>query len=194
MNGHLGQLLEAYLDGELGNGERRRAEEHVKACPECRAELERRRALSMLLKSAPAPAGGKSEQRFVSEIALRLQRKAAARLAGRPHAMWITAPPVALFLAWAFVQSAAIVAEILQWIPDLNDALQAALSAAGQGRIPETGGEFALSAIPTPGIWDAAALMMLMIGIGVLFTGWFAGWCAGQQTAGSPRCRRERMQ
>jgi len=40
MNGHLNEQLSAYLDGELNELDRARAEAHLAECGECRAELE----------------------------------------------------------------------------------------------------------------------------------------------------------
>ena len=182
MNGHLDQWLDAYLDGELNEGQQRRAEAHLETCPDCRAELEMRRGLSTLLRFAAQPAGAKSEQRFVSEISLRLPRKTAAKPAGRPGAVWVMAPPVALFLAWSFIQSVMIVVGILQWIPGTGDALRSGLGAVSEGLFPESVGGWTL---PAPSIWDSAVLVAALVGIGVLFTGWFAGWIVSQRTAGS---------
>jgi anti-sigma factor RsiW len=184
MNGHLEQLLDAYLDGELDASQMRRAESHLEGCPECRGELERRRVLSAILQAAPAPAGGKSEQRFVSEIALRLPRKSAAVRPGIHafSAAWTMIPAVALFLAWAFLQSAAIVVDAVNWIPGAENALQAGLMASvPQISIPDLGGASLAGLIS----WDGAALTVALIGIGLLFIGWFAGWWVSQRAAES---------
>ena len=183
MNGHLEQWLDAYLDGELNGSQTRQAEAHLESCPACRASLEQRRALSRVLRDAPTPAVGKSDQRFVSEIALRLPRTAPAiRPEGRPTAVWMMAPPVALFLAWAFIQSAMIVIAALEWLPGVEDAVWNGIRA---GLMPESAAGLALPALPAPGVWDVVILAAALVGIGMLFTGWFAGWWVGQRTAGS---------
>jgi anti-sigma factor RsiW len=180
MNGHLEQWLDAYMDGELDAVQIRQAEAHLKSCPACALELGQRRALSQVLREAPAPAGGKSEQRFVSEIALRLPRTMPAiRAVGRPTAVWMMAPPVALLLAWAFIQSAMIAVGALQWLPGVEDSVR---NGFGAGWMPEFA---AVPALPVPGVWDAVVLAAALVVIGMLFTGWFAGWWVGQRAAGS---------
>jgi anti-sigma factor RsiW len=186
MNGHLGQLLDAYLDGELGNGQKRQAEAHLEGCPACRGELAQRQALSAMLQAAPSPAGGKNEQRFVAEIALRLPRKAAAV---RPASVVWMGIPVALVLAWAFVQAAAIVVNALEVIPGAEDTLRNGLSAGvAQISMPDIVRDgLQWLSVPGFGSWDNVALWMALIGIGLLFTGWFAGWWISQRAAGSQR-------
>ena len=190
MNGHLEQWLDAYLDGELDAAQVRQAEAHLKNCPACTTELAERRALSQVLREAPAPAVGKSEQRFVSEIALRLPRKEAAiRPTGRTAAVAWMAIPVALVMAWAFVQAAAILVDALEVIPGVEDTLRNGLAASvPQLTMPDIIRDgLQRFSVPGFGSWDDLALMMALIGIGVLFTGWFAGWWVSQRAAGSQR-------
>jgi anti-sigma factor RsiW len=187
MNGHLGQWLDAYLDGEMDDARKVRVEAHLQSCAQCRGELERRRALSGILQADPFPAGGKSEQRFVSEIALRLPRKpAAVRPRIRVSSMvWGAAPAAVLFLAWAFLQAAAVVVEAVNWIPGAENALQAGLLAPlPRFSMPDFGGQ-PLVALPGWVSWDGVVLTAALVGIGLLFTGWLAGWWISQRAAGS---------
>jgi predicted anti-sigma-YlaC factor YlaD len=190
MNGHLKELLDAYLDGELNASQRRQAEAHLEGCPECRSELEQRRALSSILRADPMPAAGKSEQRFTAEVSMRMARKpAASRTANRTAAAVWMAVPVTLALAWAFVQAVSIVVDTVEVIPGAEEVLQNNLLAS----IPQVEMPQALRdglqwfAMPGFGSWDDIALMMALIGIGVLLTGWFAGWWVSQRAAGSQR-------
>lgn len=48
--------VHAYYDGELAPRERRRIEEHLAECGDCRAEMARLRRLGQLLAEVPAPA------------------------------------------------------------------------------------------------------------------------------------------
>lgn len=49
----LQEQLSAYLDGELGEGERRRLEEHLAGCPACRARLRTLEETVRLLRALP---------------------------------------------------------------------------------------------------------------------------------------------
>ncbi|MBI5629864.1 MAG: zf-HC2 domain-containing protein [Elusimicrobia bacterium] len=50
---HLKEQISQYYDGELPEGDRRAAEAHLSACPQCRAELAHFKELSSALKSLP---------------------------------------------------------------------------------------------------------------------------------------------
>ena len=53
MTEHLDDVLSAYLDGELTPDERRRADAHLAACPECRADLAAEGEVRQLLRGLP---------------------------------------------------------------------------------------------------------------------------------------------
>lgn len=72
--------LDEYLDGELGDIDRRLAEEHLSTCAACREELERSRKLDVLLRKVPAGAAPDAD-RFVSEVRSRSRRAAPWRMA-----------------------------------------------------------------------------------------------------------------
>jgi hypothetical protein len=65
--------LDEYQDGELGDVDRRLAEEHLSSCAACRAELERSKKLDALLRSVPA-GGALDADRFVSQVRSRSRR------------------------------------------------------------------------------------------------------------------------
>jgi len=50
---HPGDLLSAYLDGELGPGERSEVDTHLAACASCRAELDGTATARTALRSLP---------------------------------------------------------------------------------------------------------------------------------------------
>ncbi|MFO7250668.1 MAG: zf-HC2 domain-containing protein [Actinomycetes bacterium] len=53
---HLGDLVSALVDGELGHRERERALAHLTFCADCRREVEATRALKARLRSLESPA------------------------------------------------------------------------------------------------------------------------------------------
>ena len=52
-DGHLGELLSAYLDGELTPFEQRRVTAHLIACPECRSDLHELDRARIAVRSLP---------------------------------------------------------------------------------------------------------------------------------------------
>ena len=68
-------LLSAYLDGELPAGDGRRVEDHLEACPSCRAELASLHrvveSLRRLERTAPPPALAQDVQRRIALAAPR---------------------------------------------------------------------------------------------------------------------------
>ncbi len=67
--------LDEYLDGELGEADRRGAEAHLAACGACREELERSRRLERLLVSVPAAGKAPDADRFLVEVRSRSRRR-----------------------------------------------------------------------------------------------------------------------
>jgi len=68
MNCKHGRQLSAFYDGELSPPERSALEAHLAGCPQCRAELERLRALSNLI-------AGQSELRLPEGLVQRLHER-----------------------------------------------------------------------------------------------------------------------
>ena len=76
MTGHLGDLLSALADGELGPAEADRARAHLAACPACAAELawtararDLVRALPLVDPPVPLTLGRRSPARRVAGVA-----------------------------------------------------------------------------------------------------------------------------
>lgn len=75
---HLGELIPAYLDGELAGEEKQWLEEHLAVCARCRDELNALEEVGLLLSEAPlfSPQPG-----FTARVMARLaQREARRRL------------------------------------------------------------------------------------------------------------------
>ena len=60
--GHLGELLSAYLDGELSAAEQRRVSDHVISCADCRAELHDLDRARIAVRSLPGVETGQFDQ------------------------------------------------------------------------------------------------------------------------------------
>ncbi len=61
-DGHLGELLSAYLDGELSAAEQRRVSDHVISCADCRAELHDLDRARIAVRSLPGVETGQFDQ------------------------------------------------------------------------------------------------------------------------------------
>ncbi len=121
MNGHVIDILGAYLDGELSITRRQKVEAHVSQCETCRFELESLRSLSVLLQTAPAPEFTPTEK-FASNLALQLPRqRTAARASSRGSVIWWVIPLV-LLAVWLFLQIVFRLSGLAGWL-DTGEAL-----------------------------------------------------------------------
>jgi anti-sigma factor RsiW len=57
---HLGDIVTALIDGELGVEARDRALSHAASCPRCKADLDAERRLKAKLRGTPTPAAAES--------------------------------------------------------------------------------------------------------------------------------------
>lgn len=182
MNPHTEPWMDAYLDGELKNGQLRKAETHLAACPECRAEIERRRALSSLLQSVPAAAPSKSPERFAAEVGLQMQRRAAQqpRSAWRQTAWHLV--PLALLASLVFIEALVLIGNILVLIPGLEAGLRTASPLQGWLQFPAPISDLLrLLGLFTPLRWDWITALVAPIAIGLLYLSWLAGWWVTQK-------------
>jgi anti-sigma factor RsiW len=92
---HVSHRLEEYYDGELSPARCGLVEAHLEVCAACRAELEELRQVSALLQEVPVPDAFSSPQLFGAQVALRLERREAAR-SRYPEAAWHAVPVLLL--------------------------------------------------------------------------------------------------
>ena len=118
MNGHLEIWIEAYLDDELSTLQRHQVEAHLGECQHCRALLEERKNLSVLLQALPDPASLKPEARFVAEVGLQLKpnRKGLRIISMVPNLGWYFIP-VVLLLVLTFFQTVTLLSNMLWVVP-----------------------------------------------------------------------------
>jgi hypothetical protein len=192
MSEHVIEWLGAYLDGELKGGKLQRVQEHLAECDACRAELESLRGLSALLQEAPA-AEFASQERFVSQVNLRLHERRTMPTRGRLiEAGWWMAP-VGLLMAWIFVSTAVLVSDAVTAAHNFGlldtsgtllamDPSDSAVWASRLGqfgllegeslRLAETAESFTRNVLPQF-IWQ--------VSIALLYLAWIAIWWARQR-------------
>lgn len=113
--------VDAYLDGELKNGSKKRVEEHLAQCTTCRAQLAQRRALSSLLQEAPPASELKPLEQFVAEVGLQLPRQAApAPRYWSGSAGWYLVP-ILLLLGGVFLLTTILLGGLAAWFPGIQN-------------------------------------------------------------------------
>ncbi|PWH12100.1 MAG: hypothetical protein DDG60_14970 [Anaerolineae bacterium] len=99
MSKHVTPWLSAYHDGELHGVGLRRVEQHLAECPQCRAELEELRMLSVLLRQTPPAVNFLRPERFVARLVLQLPRRTSLVV---EFGWWLV--PFGTLAVWLFAQ------------------------------------------------------------------------------------------
>ena len=192
MKEHATHWLGAYLDGELRGLRLRWVESHLKECAVCQSELEALALLRTLLLESPAMEAATPPERFVAQVALRLPRRQEQPPAQKALELSWRMVPVGLLFALAFVQTAFILAGIVQWAlgMGLGGEVAARLLPSGQGGL-WLGELFTLSGASVSDIvlmilelpsrggplgWTTTLYVISLVIIGVLFWSWLASW------------------
>jgi len=198
MNGHLDQWLEAFLDGELTGFQQRQAEAHLSGCRRCQELVEQRHALSVMLQLVPQAQDLKPAARFAAEVGLKLQRHPQVRLTPLQElSQWVKsepliqmswlAVPVMLLMASAFIQSAAVISEVLSAVPGYHQVLLEQLSLA-QASFGMPVGEPWQAILSNSGLfnilgWNWLAGQIALIAIGLLYLAWLAAWLVRERNS-----------
>jgi len=191
MNKHLNIWLDAYLDGELPASQQALVEDHLAACPQCRALLARRNSLSSLLQTTPSATPRKPAKQFVAEVSVR-----ASHYSHRPQ-VTVVAPtrfrlfqfaPLILLLAWAFIQSVSMLTFLIGLIPGAGQILEqsamdlsvsAAFSWLGNSNLAEASLESLGLVLPLDFLsWNWITSLFLLVGGALIYLSWLASWWA----------------
>ena len=112
MSDHVIELLGAYLDGELSNGQLRKVVSHLDECQACQEEYQALQALSATLHAAPLPDFPSSE-RLAADVALRLPRKPVKPISRRALEIGWWLAPVGLIVTWIFISTTILVSNVV---------------------------------------------------------------------------------
>ena len=188
---HVVKQLPAYHDGELGARAAQAVEAHLAQCEACRIELASLADLSTLLQVAdPAPLG-LSDDVFAAQVALRLPRDEVQTVSERTLAWSWRLAPVGIVVTWAFVQTTAIVALVVQLLMAAGMGNPALLALVASGpSLREPSANLANQLLGSVGLSDAWGTLQPVISstwallVPVLFSGltavailsWVAVW------------------
>ena len=189
MSNHVIEWLNAYLDGELKGRRLLHVEEHLAQCEACREELNSLRGVSALLQEVPA-AEFTSNERFVSQVNLRLPQKQvkATRNNFIEAGWWLI--PVSILAVWAFISTAILLSNMVSVADSLGllDRNTAAWIAAPPERtdVTSTMRQFGMLngyslqwAETTENVTrNAWPLIVLHGSVALLYLAWFANWWA----------------
>jgi predicted anti-sigma-YlaC factor YlaD len=192
VNKHVTDLLGAYHDGELSGLRLRQVEAHLEQCEACQGELSKLLALTALLQESPAAEAITPPERFVAQVGLRLPRRPQQPASRRALELGWRLVPAGLLGAGAFVQTAFILAGIVQTAlrMGLGGEVAAQLLPSSQGglwlgQLASLSGaslsEVALMILQLPSRggplgWTTTLYVILLVVIGLLFWSWLASW------------------
>jgi len=125
MSDHVTAWIAAYHDGELSGAQRQKVAAHLQTCSACQAELEALQELSRRLQEAPAPTPRLSEERFVSQVRLRMgPGPALPAWQRRLRLGWWLAPAGVIGL-WAFGQAVLLISGwLITFLPELDQTMR----------------------------------------------------------------------
>jgi len=195
MSDHVLELLGAYLDGELHNGQLRKVEAHLDECQACTADYQSLQALSAELHAVPLP-DFPSPERFAADVTLRLPRTQdkPLRKSAVEIGWWLV--PVGLVVAWIFLSTTLLVSNMLIGVNELGF-----LDSASARLVPSSNEAYWSGALGQFGVltddslqWAkamesftriSASQIFWQIAIALLYLSWLAIWWARHTLQGS---------
>ena len=189
---HITEFLGPYIDGELRPSQVKRIENHLKTCECCRSELNELRQLSALLQEDASLPSVKSEDQFVAEVGLLMDRQPETPAFKRVLVTGWKAIPVSLAGTWIFIQTSLVVTGLftiisriapdLPGIAQLSPALPASVWSSFMGSISQPAILQVLEGIThflqmdMPVTRRVPILTLLPFFIGILYVCWLASW------------------
>jgi len=119
MSDHIFDLLGAYLDGELNNGQLRKVETHLFDCQICQEEYASLHALSDLLSETTTPEFPSGE-RLAADVALRLPRVPVLPMRRKVLEVGWWLIPVSLIVTWIFISTTFLVSDMVRTANDFR--------------------------------------------------------------------------
>jgi len=196
MSDHVLELLGAYLDGELHNGQLHKVQAHLDECQACTAEYQSLQALSAELHAIPLP-DLPSPERFAADVTLRLPRTQdkPLRKSALEIGWWLA--PVGLVVAWIFLSTTLLVSNMVINANELGllDNASARLVSSPSSEAIWSGALGQLGVLTDDSLQWAKAMesftrisasqIFWQIAIALLYLSWLAIWWARHTLQGS---------
>lgn len=195
MSNHVSEWLNAYHDGELHGKRRHEVETHLAECERCQAELESLHSLSGLLQEVRAPEVV-SVERFAAQVNLRLPRSQTVVARNRINELGWWMIPVGLLAAWAFVNTAFVMSDILttagrfgllsgmsEWLASgASNDIYLSTTIGQMGLLSSNGLNWAESLETITRV--SVPQIILQVSIALLYLSWIAIWWARRTRQG----------
>jgi hypothetical protein len=179
MKDHITDMLDLFIDGELGTQAEQRIKAHLLECEGCARELSRRQSLSALIRSQPGMKSLKSQREFTEDVMTRIKQGIdASRDYGNQLEIAWFAIPLLLVAGLIFLQTVWTQSSLVSFVAPISEMLE-----PGQILLPFS------FAIPSPfdqfirlvpgsfiWSWNWVTTGILAIALGFLYVTWLAGW------------------
>ncbi len=184
MTDHITDLIDLYLDGEIGSRVAGEIDLHLAECAECTRELSRRRRLSALIRSQPGMKSRKNNREFTEEVMAGITHSSEAGYENnnKLEIAWLIVP-VFLVVGLAFLQTVWVQSSLVSYVPPINEILDPSqILLPFSFAIPSTFNQV-IRLLPGSSIWswNGISTGILAIALGSLYLSWLAGWWVKNQ-------------
>lgn len=179
MKDHITDLLDLYLDGELGAQAALSIEAHLMECGGCSQELSRRQSLSALIRSQPGMRSRKSNREFTFEVMARIINvsETSKEKGNKQEIAWFMIP-VLLVAGLVFLQTVWVQSSLVSFVPPISEMLDPSqILLPFSFAIPSVFSQV-FRLLPGSSIWSLnwVSTVILAIALGFLYISWLAGW------------------
>jgi hypothetical protein len=184
MTDHITDLIDLYLDGEIGLRVAEEIDLHLAGCEDCTRELSQRRRLSALIRSQPGMKSRKTNREFTAEVMARINHgsKTSKEKGNELEIAWLIVP-VLLVAGLAFLQTVWVQSSLVSFVPPISEILDPSqILLPFSFAIPSAFNQV-IRLLPGSNFWswNWVSTGILAITLGILYISWLAGWWVKNQ-------------